>query len=146
MPKQYRATNDQWETIEEFAEDLNSGPACLLELRDRVLCQEACIKDLYEQLDGLKQRLDGHFRRIKELEGNPISKPTPKNLQIRSSLVNRVAIAISGNEDSAAWDDEHIHWAPEARAAIIEVAAWLSQKGGTSANAWSQVLKGEANS
>ena len=41
------------------------------------------------------------------------------------SLVERVALAISGVEDSSCWDDETVNWAPEARAAIREVAAWL---------------------
>ena len=40
-------------------------------------------------------------------------------------LVERVALAISGVEDSSCWDDETVNWAPEARAAIREVAAWL---------------------
>jgi hypothetical protein len=43
----------------------------------------------------------------------------------RSSLVERVALAISGVEDSSCRDDEAVNWAPEARAAIREVAAWL---------------------
>ena len=122
MAEQYRATHNQWETIEEFAEDLNSGPACLLELRDRILCQEACIKDLYKKLDGVIQRLDGHFIRIKELEGNPITKQTPNDLQVGSSLVDRVAYAITGDGDGP------INWKPEARAAIREVAAWLREQ------------------
>ena len=39
--------------------------------------------------------------------------------------MERVALAISGVEDSSCWDDETVNWAPEARAAIREVAAWL---------------------
>ena len=39
-----------------------------------------------------------------------------------SSLVARVALAITGDSD------EPINWKPEARAAIREVAAWLSEQ------------------
>jgi hypothetical protein len=56
----------------------------------------------------------------------PKSKPTPNPSQIRSSLVERVAIAISRCEDSSCWDDEAVNWEPEARAAIREVAAWMT--------------------
>jgi len=48
----------------------------------------------------------------------PNSKSTPNPSQARRSLVERVARAIGG-------DGEPINWAPEARAAIREVAAWL---------------------
>jgi hypothetical protein len=58
----------------------------------------------------------------------PNSKPTPNPRQIRGSLVERVALAISGIEDSSCWDDEAVNWAPEARAAIREVAAWLREQ------------------
>ena len=48
------------------------------------------------------------------------SKPTPNPSQIRSSLVDRVARAIGR-------DDEPINWEPEARAALLEVLAWLKE-------------------
>ena len=57
----------------------------------------------------------------------PNSKPTPNSSQIGSSLVGRVALAISRCEDSSAWDDEAVNWKPEARAAIREVALWLNE-------------------
>lgn len=47
------------------------------------------------------------------------SQPTPNPVPIRSSLVDRVARAIGR-------DDEPINWEPEARAAILEVAAWMT--------------------
>ena len=62
----------------------------------------------------------------------PNSQPTPNPSQIRSSLVERVAIAISQCEDSSCWDDESVVWTPEARAAIREVAAWLKETHGWS--------------
>jgi len=61
-------------------------------------------------------------------------------------LVERVALAISGVEDSSCWDDEAVNWAPEARAAIREVAAWLEQRTCTIANGsqWADMLRQEA--
>ena len=55
------------------------------------------------------------------------SQPTPNPSPIRTSLVERVAIAISRCEDSSCWDDEAVNWEPEARAAIREVLTWLKQ-------------------
>jgi hypothetical protein len=40
--------------------------------------------------------------------------------------VERVAIAISRCEDSSRWDDEAVNWEPESRAAIREVAVWMT--------------------
>lgn len=42
-------------------------------------------------------------------------------------LVQQVALAISRCEEPADWGDEIINWTPEARAAIRQVAAWLSE-------------------
>jgi hypothetical protein len=95
----YKATSDQWAQVQKCADVVGSSDcSAILELRARV----------------------------EALEANP--KPTPNDRQIRSSLVERVAIAISRCEDSAAWDDEAVNWAPEARAAIREVAAWLKEQ------------------
>jgi hypothetical protein len=55
----------------------------------------------------------------------PNSKPTPNSSQNGRSLVNRVALAISGIEYGLERDEEAVNWASEARAAIREVAAWL---------------------
>ncbi len=57
----------------------------------------------------------------------PNSKPTPNSSQIRRSLVNRVALAISGIEYGLERDEEAVNWASEARAAIREVALWLNE-------------------
>jgi len=43
-----------------------------------------------------------------------------------SSLVRRVALAISGIEYGLERDEEAVNWASEARAAIREVAAWMT--------------------
>ncbi len=45
-----------------------------------------------------------------------------------SSLVKRVALAISGIEYGLKRDEEAVNWASEARAAIREVAAWLREQ------------------
>jgi hypothetical protein len=108
-----------------------------------------------EDVDKVKRWSDQHLQRIEKLEGTrrpaskvyeiseplqltpeqaqhvaallaPNSKPSPNSSQIGSSLVERVALAISRCEDSSSWDDEAINWAPEARAAIREVAAWMT--------------------
>jgi hypothetical protein len=42
-------------------------------------------------------------------------------------LVEQVALAISQCEEPADWGDEIINWTPEARAAIRQVASWLSE-------------------
>jgi hypothetical protein len=55
----------------------------------------------------------------------PNSKPTPNSSQIGSSLVNRVALAISGIEYGLERDEEAINWASEARAAIGVIAGEL---------------------
>jgi hypothetical protein len=84
----------------------------------------------------------------------PNSKPIPNSSQVRSSLeadakrsafelsdddpipqrpirarslVNRVAVAISGIEYGLERDEEAVNWESEARAAIREVAAWLRE-------------------
>ena len=56
----------------------------------------------------------------------PDSKPAPNFSRIGSSLVNRVALAISGIEYGLERDEEAVNWASEARAAIREVAAWMT--------------------
>jgi hypothetical protein len=87
----YNATPEQWARIEDWAKIGAEYSSCLLELRAKV----------------------------EALEAN--SKPTSNPSQIRSSLVERVAYAITGDSDGP------INWKPEARAAIREVAAWLRE-------------------
>lgn len=55
-----------------------------------------------------------------------------------TSLVRRVARAIGR-------DDEPINWTPEARAAILEVGAWLAEQSITiTGQAWAEQLRIEA--
>ncbi len=84
----------------------------------------ATIERYARQNDEFSAALLSIKARVEALEGTN-SKPSPNDRPIRSSLVERVAIAISRCEDSSCWDDEAVNWEPEARAAIREVAAWL---------------------
>ena len=62
---------------------------------------------------------------IAELEsavGAALTQPTPNHCQVGSSLVDRVAYAITGDGDGP------INWKPEARAAIREVARWIREQ------------------
>jgi hypothetical protein len=87
MTKQHRATPEQWESIERWAED-NVYDACFLELRSRI-----------EALEAAQQKV----------------RSGPE-----SPLVERVADAIAAQATSAGIVNDR-----PARAAILEVAAWL---------------------
>jgi hypothetical protein len=86
MTKQHKATPEQWETIEKYADSV--GYACILELRARV-----------EALEAAQQKV----------------RSGPE-----SPLVERVADAIAAQATSAGIVNDR-----PARAAILEVAAWL---------------------
>ena len=87
MTNQHRATPEQWESIERYAED-NAYDACILELRARIEALEAA---------------------------QPKVRSGPE-----SPLVERVADAIAAQATSAGIVNDR-----PARAAILEVAAWL---------------------
>jgi hypothetical protein len=143
----YKATPEQWAQCEEFLSNpvVGASDACILELRARVEQLEAAahkhivetnsdIVALFTRVESLEaaerqtskvyeineplQLTPEQAQQIRDLLA-PNSKPTPNPNQIRSSLVERVAIAIGQ-------DDEPINWEPEARAAIREVAAWMT--------------------
>jgi hypothetical protein len=90
MTKQHRATLQQWESIELYAED-NAYDACFLELRARI-----------EALEAAQQKI----------------RSGPE-----SPLVERVADAIAAQATSAGIVNDR-----PARAAILEVAAWLREQ------------------
>ncbi len=98
----YRATPEQWAEAEQHSlKAYGASFACLLELRARVKALE-------------HEMAMENYRK----QSAAISKPTPNLSEIRSSLVDRVALAI----DSAPIGTNN---SDEARAAIREVAAWL---------------------
>jgi hypothetical protein len=99
MTKPHRATPEQWESIELYAED-NVYDACFLELRARI-----------EALEATQQ-----LRTFTAEEVAPIVVP----ISPAESLVRRVAGRIGM---LAGFDN----WEGEARAAILEVAAWLTE-------------------
>jgi hypothetical protein len=139
----YKATPEQWAQLERSQVFNGSFQACVLELRARVEALEAANRArLIETLRLTNAVADQVPNRNKFLtdtmadEGD--AKPTPNDRQIRRSLVDRVALVISRCEDSAAWDDEALNWASEARAAIREVAAWVEE---TQHDHWSAVSR-----
>ena len=78
MTEPHHATPEQWADVEKRASDCRGGPACLLELRDRLAAAEQRISEL-ERLQNwvppeLEDSLDAFDQRISELEAN--SKPT----------------------------------------------------------------------
>jgi hypothetical protein len=105
MTKPHRLTPEQWESIEQYAED-NAYDACFLELRTRV-----------EALEAAQQKI----------------RSGPE-----SPLVERVADAIAAQATSAGIVNDR-----PARAAILEVAAWLREKGYNTLQA--EALAQEAN-
>ncbi len=143
----YKATPEQWAQCEDWVRSsvVGASDACILELRARVEALEAAA---HKHIIETNSNIVALFTRVESLEAAerqaskvyqiskplkltpeqeqqvrdllaPNSKPTPNPIQIRSSLVDRVARAIGR-------DDEPINWEPEARAAIREVAAWMT--------------------
>ena len=159
----YKATLAQWAECEEWAASsvIGASDACILELRARVeVLEDAAHKHIVET----NSNIVALFTRVESLEAaerqaskvyeiskplkltakqqeelnallRPNSKPSPNSSQIRSSLVDRVALAISGIEYGLERDEEAVNWASEARAAIREVALWLDENTGGDA-AW----------
>ena len=131
MTEQHKATPEQWESIERYAED-NVYDACFLELRARVeileATQHAHIDTLRlsdEERDQIRQELARPARVFTAAEVAPIVVPN-SSASLTSppagSLVDRVATAMQpGTFDWSAYE-------PEARAAILEVAAWLVEQ------------------
>jgi hypothetical protein len=94
----HKATPEHWATVEAYAQQVSSTDDCLLELRARV------------------EALEANFQR------------TPKDLQIRTSLLERVQAAI--------YDVDYPNGTDEARAAIREVNAWLRERAGGTRASW----------
>jgi hypothetical protein len=166
----HRATPEQWVNLERRQLGGNDLVCAALELRARVEALEdaaqnhiietsANILALASRVESLEaaerqaskvyeineplQLTPEQAQQIRDLLA-PNSKPTPNPGQIRSSLVERVAIAISRCEDSFCWDHEAVSWEPEARAAIREVAAWLRSQDLSICDYWAGRLEQEA--
>ena len=108
MTKQHKATPEQWDDAGAFASDTR---ACLLELRARVELLEAT-----QQRPPHQDKLD-RLIALGADDGEPIVMPGYP----AGSLVDRVGNQIKWGID-AELDEEGI-----ARAAILEVAAWLTE-------------------
>jgi hypothetical protein len=106
MTKSHRATPEQWESIERYA-DTSDPYSCFIELRARIEALEAA---------------------------QPKVRSGPE-----SPLVERVADAIAAQATSAGIVNDR-----PARAAILEVAAWLREQHGGDLVA-STALSREAN-
>jgi hypothetical protein len=135
MTDQHRATPEQWADCEEGARLWSGAFDCILELRARIEALEAAQQDKLDRLIALDA-------------ADPTPDPAMAELRAASAevrpaggLVERVAGSIDStvefNPDS---------YAPEARAAIREVAAWLSEHTDDDASAyWAERLEQEAD-
>jgi hypothetical protein len=114
----YKATFEQWNDVEQWAKSGSyaSTDHCILELLSRV---ESLEEDAYEENKCNHACVEALVRRIEKLEDN--SRTTPNYVQIRSSLVKRVAQAMVADQSEDLYKGE-------ARAAIFEVAGWLREQ------------------
>ena len=141
----YKATSEQWNQVQKCADVIGSSDcSAILELRARIeTLENAAHKHIVET----NSNIVALFTRVESLEAaereaskvyqiskplkltakqqeelnallRPSSKPSPNSSQIGSSLVERVVMAIGRDSETARWN--------EARAAIREVAAWMT--------------------
>ena len=166
MTNQHRATPEQWESIERYA-DSSAPYSCFLELRARVELLEATqhahidtsrLSD--EERDQIRQdlakparvfataeatqqrpphqdKLDRLIALDRDADGEPIVLPSSPAGSLVERVGNRMPLLPDGRVDDAS-----------ARAAILEVAAWLRSEYprregyGT---AWANLIEQEAN-
>jgi hypothetical protein len=156
MTKPHRATPEQWETIERYA-DTSDPYACFLELRARIEALEVGQQPPQDKLDRLitldrddpANSLGAQgVERIATLckvyndapdHCGPALRAAPIRSGPESPLVERVADAIAAQSTSAGIVNNR-----PARAAIREVAAWLKEQHGGDLLA-ATVLRREAN-
>ena len=127
MAEQHRATAEQWQGVKEH-NDLTVF-SCLLELRDRIEALETPQSgsvDLSHLSDAEREKMARWIANPDRFEVLEVAQPAKPNHPEKpdSSLVERVAFAITGDSDGL------INWKPEARAAIRAVAAWLREQKG----------------
>lgn len=120
MTKQHRATPEQWESIELYAGG-SDAYSCFIELRARIEALEAAQQPHQDKMDRLIaiDRDDSTEDAAQQPNSSVSLTSSPAD-----SLIDRVAKAIYDAPSGA-----HAGWRSEARAAILEVAAWLREKG-----------------
>jgi hypothetical protein len=149
--EQYKATPEEWGSIEMYAED-NVYDACILELRARVEALEGKYKTMRlatlewgKDVDKLKRWSDQHLKRIMALEAaqqqpepideeendrrfhacmDAIENATPEQIREAAGLPERSSLVERVADILCCDPDLH----GKARAAIREVAAWLVEK------------------
>jgi hypothetical protein len=134
MTDQHRANPELWAAAEKFSQNSMDMLNCMLELRSRIEALEAAQ---LEQAESNRFCTDAIVRRVEALEA-PMTEVRAASAEVRpAGLVERVARSIERtvdfNPDS---------YAPEACAAIREVAKWLDTKGQHGCSLW---LREEAN-
>jgi hypothetical protein len=130
MTNQHRATPEQWETIERYA-DTSDPYSCLLGLRARIEALEVGQQPL-----AFTGKVVAPITRDRDGTGDYLivhdTQPPA------SSLVERVADALAAQATSAGIVNDR-----PARAAIREIAAWLKEQGYSTLQA--EALAREAN-
>ena len=102
----FKATPEQWKKVEGWASVLSPMSA-----------DSACILELRARVEALEA----------QARSREVADPAP----VAGGLVERVKLAI----DSALYDEDDHQW-NEARAAILEVAAWLDTRGFHGCSLW----------
>jgi hypothetical protein len=108
MTKQHKATPEQWAYAEACAPEDFAGYACILELRDRVEALEVGQQPLVNYAPVKPEYRDKLDRLIEQDRSNPQ----------QLALVDRLAVALLNAPRNSNADTK-------ARAAILEVAAWI---------------------
>jgi len=145
----YRATPKQWEKVENWSSEMSSTDSCVLELRDRVMALEAQANHIGD-INKMVPPPVARVTQDRDETGNyVIVHDTATPLPVATDagrLMDRVSIAIMSVEDEDDDDDDpsfkYTSAAIElgmdasslqARAAILEVARWLGERGGNQA-------------
>jgi len=121
-PEQWAASRYDWSKADTEAMDGDPAFRCILELRARVEALEAGQRPaskVYEISKPLKLT-EKQQQELNALLRPATSRPSPNSSQTRSSLVERVGAAIFEQFENNAGNEA------EARAAIREVAAWMT--------------------
>jgi hypothetical protein len=156
----YKATTQQWAEVEEWVEGSEcSWDHCLVELRDRVDTLEHALQqtrvdylrlsnavanscsdrnkfsaDLIPDENSSDSNGSDHIAEANKMVSDSVNCPKSPD----SSLVDRVAQIIAVTPLPATL------WRVDARTAILEVAAWLRDRGAAGAAAWAMRLEQEA--